>query len=149
MKKISLNQLHSSKSAVRVVFFCVSCYNLYSIYFTKTKKKLTSETRGLLRTYNPLERTDDIAKRIMWNLKRINAFELIIPNDMMIELCKRVQLYQYENGRIIAEEETHAERLYYVISGKLNIVKRFDLVTGTLYKIVGCINKGESSDVRF
>lgn len=68
---------------------------------------------------------------------------------MMMELCKRVQLYHYENGRIIAEEKTQAERLYYVISGKLNLVKRFDLATGVLYKIVGCINRGESNDVRY
>ena len=55
---------------------------------------------------------------------------------------------RFENGRIIANENDEAQRLYYILSGKIKLVKKFELSGGDLFKIIGILNKGEATDVK-
>ena len=54
-----------------------------------------------------------------------------------------------ENGRIIANESDEAQRLYFILSGKIKLVKKFDLSSGELYKVVGFMNEGDTTDVNW
>jgi hypothetical protein len=67
---------------------------------------------------------------------------------MQDELAKRVIYEKYENNRIIAEEHKLCKRVYFIISGKIKLFKRFDLSSGNLFKNVSSISKGDTTDVR-
>ena len=66
---------------------------------------------------------------------------------MMEELAGRVTYERFENSRLIAEEGMISKRLYFVISGRIKLIKKISLTTGVFYKIVGYISKGESTNV--
>ncbi|CAF0781175.1 unnamed protein product [Brachionus calyciflorus] len=111
----------------------------------ESKSLLTKESLTALHT--PIElRNDIVMKKIVTTLNRLNVFTKIIPKDSVIELAKRVKYQRFENGRIIAYEGQIAKNLYFILSGKINCVKKFELSDGDLYKIVYTISKGENTD---
>lgn len=110
--------------------------------------KLTTDAVICLRKLSSFRTPSDLRK-IKWNLERLKAFDRIIPVDMQDELAKRVVYEKYENNRIIAEEHKLCKRIYFIISGKIKLFKKFDLSSGNLFKNVGFINRGDTTDVSF
>jgi CRP-like cAMP-binding protein len=56
-------------------------------------------------------------------------------------------LLRLENGRILARDGEKAKRIYFIVSGKLTIVKRFKLRDGNLYNVMGYMGEGKTTDV--
>ncbi len=66
----------------------------------------------------------------------------------MHELAKRITYQKYEDGRIIGEEGRETKRIYHLLSGKINYVRKFELKQGNVFKLVGHLNQDEFTDVK-
>ena len=53
-----------------------------------------------------------------------------------------------ENARMLTTDGRKAHRLYFIVSGKLCIVRRFELREGNLFRVMGQMGAGETTDVR-
>lgn len=58
-----------------------------------------------------------------------------------------VCLLRLENFRMLTSDGRKASRLYFIVSGKLAIVKRFELREGNLFRVMGQMAEGETTDV--
>jgi CRP-like cAMP-binding protein len=47
----------------------------------------------------------------------------------------------------LARDGEKAKRIYFIVSGKLTIVKRFKLRDGNLYNVMGYMGEGKTTDV--
>jgi len=55
---------------------------------------------------------------------------------------------RFENGRIIARDEQIANRIYFLVSGRINLVQRITMSNSIeFYKLAGQLNSGEYTDV--
>lgn len=78
----------------------------------------------------------ELAKRIKYQKLIVFKFKI-----------RLILLFRLENGRIIAYEGQTAKNIYYVLSGKINCVKKFELSDGELFKIAKILNKGDHTIV--
>ncbi len=57
------------------------------------------------------------------------------------------QKFRIEDGRIICFEGQKPMRLYHVVSGRLDLVRKYDIKSGAVYKLLDCLNKDQFTDV--
>ncbi|XP_022103052.1 uncharacterized protein LOC110985908 isoform X2 [Acanthaster planci] len=96
-------------------------------------------------TTQPQYRTAEQLKHILYMIHAHKAFT-IFSSDCETELARCLSYERYDDGRIIACQGRPPDRFYYVVSGKVNLVREYELQTGTMTKSLGFLKKGSFSD---
>ncbi|XP_038056653.1 uncharacterized protein LOC119728472 isoform X2 [Patiria miniata] len=96
-------------------------------------------------TTQPQYRTAEQLKHILYMIHAHKAFT-IFSSDSETELARRLFYERYDDGRIIACQGRPPDRFYYIVSGRVNLVREYDLQTGTMTKSLGFLQKGSLSD---
>ncbi|KAL8616745.1 hypothetical protein ACOMHN_017783 [Nucella lapillus] len=109
-------------------------------------KSSLSDVMQLSLTIHPVYRTHYDIKRVMWVLRATKAFKHLFPTEMEKEVAKVVGYERYDDNRHIARQGRSPERFYYVLSGRIQLLKEYRLTTGCVNKSMGYMNKGMTSD---
>ncbi|XP_076446114.1 uncharacterized protein LOC143283723 isoform X3 [Babylonia areolata] len=109
-------------------------------------KSSLSDDMQLSLTMNPDYRSHYDLKRVLWVLRATKAFKHLFPTEMEKEVAKVVGYERYDDNRHIARQGRSGERFYYVLSGRIHLLKEYRLTTGCVNKSMGYMNKGMTSD---
>ncbi|XP_070552874.1 uncharacterized protein [Ptychodera flava] len=96
-------------------------------------------------TTRPEYRDAEYLKRIVWVLRTTKAFTMF-STEMEEEMARRVAYERYDNGRVIAYQGKPPDRFYYILSGRVNMLRQYKLQTGEVSKSMGFLNKGKITD---
>ncbi|XP_077983862.1 uncharacterized protein LOC144438626 isoform X2 [Glandiceps talaboti] len=96
-------------------------------------------------TTRPEFREPEVLKRIIWVLRTTKAFTMF-STEMEEEMARRVGYERYDGGRVIAYQGKTADRFYYILSGRVNMLRQYKLQTGEVTKSMGVLSKGKISD---
>ncbi|XP_064637800.1 uncharacterized protein LOC135494004 isoform X2 [Lineus longissimus] len=89
----------------------------------------------------PEFRTDKHLKMITWILRATRAFTHLFPAEMELECARHVCYGRYDDGRLIAHQGRAPDWFYYVISGKIQMLRQYDLNSGMVTKSIGTLSK--------
>ncbi|XP_070197784.1 uncharacterized protein [Littorina saxatilis] len=109
-------------------------------------KSSLSEDMQLSLTTQPDFRTNYDLKKVLWVLRATKAFKHLFPTEMEKEVAKVVGYERYDDNRHMGYQGRSAERFYYVLSGRIQLLKEYKLTTGSVNKPMGFMNKGMTSD---
>ncbi|XP_056010673.1 uncharacterized protein LOC125680810 isoform X2 [Ostrea edulis] len=98
-------------------------------------------------TTNPAYRTEDDLAKVIWVLRATKAFNHLFPVEKEKDLARVVGYEKYEPNRIIAYQGRKPERFYYIMTGKVRMVREYGLSTGKVTRTEGLINKGTTTDL--
>lgn len=118
---------------------------LYSDAKQPIKSSLSHDMQLSLTT-NPDFRTAYDLKRGLWILRATKAFKHLFPNEMEREVASVVGYERYDDNRHIGYQGRNPERFYFVLSGRIQLLKEYKLTAGCVNKPMGIWNKGVTSD---
>eukprot|EP00058_Branchiostoma_floridae_P015490 XP_002600978.1 hypothetical protein BRAFLDRAFT_79181 [Branchiostoma floridae] len=96
-------------------------------------------------TTPPEIRSQDQIKKIIRYLKSTKPFS-VFPTDMENEVARCVAYERYDNGRVIAFQQRKPERFYYVLTGRVNLVRLYQFsASSDVAKSMGFLAKGKNS----
>ncbi|XP_066287787.1 uncharacterized protein [Branchiostoma lanceolatum] len=96
-------------------------------------------------TTPPEIRSQDQIKKIIRYLKSTKPFS-VFPTDMENEVARCVAYERYDNGRVIAFQQRKPERFYYVLTGRINLVRLYQFSSSSdVAKAMGFLAKGKNS----
>ncbi|KAL4230951.1 hypothetical protein ACF0H5_011324 [Mactra antiquata] len=95
---------------------------------------------------HPIYRTKEDIKRVTQILRATKAFKHLFPAQLEGHLAKVVAYERYDDKRIIAQQGRVAERFYYILTGKVDKVREYRLMSGIVTRVEGCIEKGNTTD---
>ncbi|XP_033632209.1 uncharacterized protein LOC117293854 isoform X1 [Asterias rubens] len=93
----------------------------------------------------PQYRTPGHLKHILYMIRANKAFKMF-PSDSELELARRISYERYDADRIIAHQGRPPDRFYYILSGKVNLQREYELQTGKVTKSLGYLKKGTFTD---
>nr|XP_006819698.1 PREDICTED: uncharacterized protein LOC100367077 [Saccoglossus kowalevskii] len=96
-------------------------------------------------TTQPENRDPEHVRRIIWVLRTTKAFTMF-SSEMEVELARRVGYERYDNGRVISYQGKPPDRFYYILSGRVNMLRQYKLQTGEVTKSMGFLTKGKTTD---
>lgn len=118
---------------------------LYSKSKQSSKASLSDDLQDVLWT-NPVFRTSEHIKRVTWLLKTTKAFKHCFPTEMIEEVAKVLAYEKYDDNRHIAYQGRPPERIYYVLTGRIQKLREYKLTSGCVNKPMGFMHKGSTSD---
>ncbi|XP_077971587.1 uncharacterized protein LOC120346562 [Styela clava] len=98
----------------------------------------------------PEHRTIENLRKIQYYMKATGAHRLLASastNEDLQNLARYVAYERYENDRVVAQQGRPPDRFYFLITGKLLIVKEYQIDTGIISKTVGVLTKGMTTNV--
>ncbi|CAL1540138.1 unnamed protein product [Lymnaea stagnalis] len=110
------------------------------------KASISIDLQNILMT-NPRYRSEEHIKRVLWLLKTTKAFVHLFPVEMVNELAKVVAYERYDDNRHIAYQGRPSDRLYFVLTGRIQKLREYKLPSGSVNKPMGSMQKGHMSDV--
>ncbi|XP_063725955.1 uncharacterized protein LOC134853888 [Symsagittifera roscoffensis] len=144
--------------AFRMVIFMIRGFSLRKLYVDPS---LTKEVNAIdmqpkyqsnweflaCLSCQPQYRTKEMLDKIFYFIRPLHLMELF-PPDMGMEVCRHVIYTKYEHGRVLVHQDTRPERFYFVLEGKLNLIRKIDLSDRkNVVKSVSWINKHQHSDM--
>ncbi|XP_045203583.2 uncharacterized protein LOC123556719 isoform X2 [Mercenaria mercenaria] len=94
----------------------------------------------------PEYRTSEDIKRITQVLRATKAFKHLFPAQLEEQLARVVAYERYDSRRIVAQQGRDPERFYYVLTGKMNKVREYRLLSGVVTRDEGYVEKGTTTD---
>ncbi|ELT93381.1 hypothetical protein CAPTEDRAFT_212926 [Capitella teleta] len=91
-------------------------------------------------------RTDKMITKILWLLRALKPFRGLFPIEMEEEVARHVAYERYNDGRLVGYQGRPPDRFYFILSGRLSLLRQFKLTTGYVTKIMGTLTKGVTSD---
>lgn len=70
----------------------------------------------------PEYRENSSVQKILWILKAAKAFQDLFPDENQMELARNAAYDRYEDGRIVANQGSVPNRLYFILSGRSTII---------------------------
>ncbi|PAA64391.1 hypothetical protein BOX15_Mlig019318g1 [Macrostomum lignano] len=114
------------------------------------KDLLTNSVSKTLRDclcFCPEYRTKEMRQKILWFLRTNKVYTHLFSSEMEEECTKYVFYEKYQDGRILSLVDRVPEKFYYVISGKIERRKTYELRSGDYDRVFSVITKGQTSDV--
>ncbi|XP_019625064.1 PREDICTED: uncharacterized protein LOC109470541 [Branchiostoma belcheri] len=97
-------------------------------------------------TTPPEIRSQDQIKKIVRYLKSTKPFS-VFPTDMENEVARCVAYERYDNGRVIAFQQRKPDRFYYILTGRINLVRLYQFSSSSdVAKSMGFLAKGKNSN---
>lgn len=109
------------------------------------KSSLGFEMQLALAT-QPRFRTQDDVKKITQILRATKAFKHLFPAQLEEQLARVVAYERYDTRRIIAQQGRDPERFYFILTGKVNKVREYRLLSGVVTREEGSIEKSSTTD---
>ncbi|ESP04401.1 hypothetical protein LOTGIDRAFT_237366 [Lottia gigantea] len=94
---------------------------------------------------SPEHRTSKDLKRITWVLRATRAYKHLFPDELEKDLAQIVAYERYDDNRLIASQDKAPERFYFVLNGRIQKLREYQLSSGCVDKSMGFINKGMTS----
>ncbi|CAD5122574.1 DgyrCDS10987 [Dimorphilus gyrociliatus] len=120
----------------------------------KSEEKIVSSARTSLGydlqmtlITQPEYRENNSVQKILWILKAAKAFQDLFPDENQMEMARNAAYDRYEDGRIVANQGSVPNRLYFILSGRIHQIKDYDLASGTVSKSLGYLHKGMMTNV--
>ncbi|XP_033124395.1 uncharacterized protein LOC117122762 [Anneissia japonica] len=118
--------------------------SLQTIRLANFKSSIALELQLYL-TNLPEHRDERQIKKIIYYLRATKAFN-IFPSGVEEDLARFIGYDCYDDGRIIAFQGRIPDRFYYVISGKIQLIRQYKLQTGVVNKVMTTLQKGSFTD---
>ncbi|XP_063729034.1 uncharacterized protein LOC134856693 [Symsagittifera roscoffensis] len=109
-----------------------------------------TKNRAMLRvlTCQPQFRTEEDLEKIRFYLQPTPELTVLFPKDMQKELYRLITYSDFDHGRIIGYQNVRPQRFYFVMEGKINLIKNIQLSDGkTVSKSIGWLSKHDLLNV--